>query len=1376
MGALSARAPRPLRRWALRAWGVARDAIAGRRIHVRSGFLALWCLECVLPLLVTAAAALHLVGRQDLLVHAVQQVVDAGVFGGTSEPFARTLSARIAAAHPMVLGLGGAASAVFLGWQLYAAAAFDFDELSASPPGGTWLRHFALFPVFGVWAVLLVVGGNVASGWLLTTHPALTPLAWLGSVLVLGLGIAVFPRRRPRWPAVLAGAAVGGTWLELVKLFFWAYTTSDYGISTLTATYGWFQFVPIAMLWMHLLWFSTLLSVVVAQHVDAPQAVEVWRRPGPPRLPPHRRMADAEVAGLVWEALEDDGEGWVDLHELAATQIPVHLLVDVLSVFQDRGWVEAGRQGGGCSAERRRTREQAARAWRDGRGARGRTATDRRGGMRYSPGGVVPHRRAGWRIPRPVERWTRPHPAPGDQLGRYRLAEQVGAGGLATVYRALDERDAPVAVKVLNPARVLPEEVKRFTREYRALSRMDHDNIVKVYEAGVHQGYPWIAMEYVDGTDLDTEIARWRAQDPKDRWVRIDRILRGLCRGLAYVHDQGLIHRDLKPSNVLLTRRGEPKISDFGVVKADNTQTTQLTMAGRLVGTVAFMAPELITDEGVDRRADLYALGAVLYLMATYHRPIEADSVAGYLARHLTEVPRPIGALDPTVPAVLERICTRLLQKDRAYRYPSAQAVLAALDRPEDPDTPPLRGRDEVMGALNRLLMGVMDGTGATVGLVGPVGSGRTHLLRALEEQATSHGLAVALVDAGPRLLADVALALDLHDADELADLARDEPVVLLVDDLDRAEPTAILTLARAARQRSHEGHSAGSGRGAVLFVFATPDTDGEASALVGEGGAQWEVLEVGAVDAKSTIAMLRDRGATGPVAPTLARRLHADYRGLPGPMMLQLEALVRAGWLVRAGDVLRPARPLEELRRADLPVPEEVQRRIGAELAALEPAARDLCELLAVLDRPAAPALLERCRPHDPDAAKRIDQLVKQRLLLRTTQEGEPEEVWLADPCTARVVRAGLPPGRLRALHAALAEALGARRRRTNALEVARHLTAAGEAASAFPLYVQAAKRAAREGRFAEVLDVCEAAEQVREAGQAALGEAERVRLGGWIDLLRGEALLARRAWDDAVPSLERAVAAAGAQGDPELSARTLGGLGRAHYRAGRFADAEPLLREALQQVTARSPEAPPLRALADIALRAGRLGDAETLWATPCSPPPRPATPTPRRAPGAAWRTCAPSRAGCRRPWRCWPRPTTCSTPTATTASGRGSWPAPSSSRWRLGASAARCTAPRASSTWRGGTAWASGCPRPTPCSPTCCSASARRPRPRTPRSRAWSSPRPPTAPAGTRACAPRACSPTSAAATTRWRRCRPPRRWPRAPSTTRRRSSRR
>ena len=180
-------------------------------------------------------------------------------------------------------------------------------------------------------------------------------------------------------------------------------------------------------------------------------------------------------------------------------------------------------------------------------------------------------------------------------------------------------------------------------------------------------------------------------------------MLAGLCRGLDYVHQTGLIHRDIKPSNILVSSDGTPKLSDFGVVKDPNSSSTQLTMAGRLVGTVAFMAPELIAAEEVDQRADLYALGAVLYILLTDKRPIEASSVAGYLARHLTEVPKAPSRLKPDVPKHLEGICQRLLLKDPAHRYASAQDVLNALSSSVTP-TQIIRGQDNLTEQWRRRL------------------------------------------------------------------------------------------------------------------------------------------------------------------------------------------------------------------------------------------------------------------------------------------------------------------------------------------------------------------------------------------------------------------------------------------------------------------------------------------------------------------------------------------------------------------------------------------------------------------------------------------------------------------------------------------------
>jgi len=789
-------------------------------------------------------------------------------------------------------------------------------------------------------------------------------------------------------------------------------------------------------------------------------------------------------------------------------------------------------------------------------------------------------------------------PGVGDVIGPYRVLELIGTGGMASVFRAAHD-GSDVALKVLNPARVLPEDVRRFTREFRSLSRMDHEHIVRVFEAGVHEGYPWISMELVDGTDLEAEISRWKRDPPEDRWERVTRILTGLCKGLAYIHDLGLVHRDLKPSNILVTRDGTPKISDFGVVKSeDNSHATDLTAGGRLVGTVAFMAPELITDEPIDGRADLYALGAVLYLMGTLRRPIEAESVAGYLARHLTEVPRPLGELEPSAPPILERIAARLLQKDRTYRYPTAQAVLQALERPDNQDGPPVRGRDAIQSRWTEVLLGLQqNGVGGAIGFVGPMGSGRSHLLRALADQARSHGIEVAFVagtSSDPLETLSLALGVPSGRFEELAERIGSTPAVIAVDDLDRAPSKVIDSLARMLRQRVALDVRP------VLVAFTAADAEGNLAAVVhGEStGIPCEILAIGPVGAHAVLAMLRDRRLVGPVAPVLARRLHQECGGMPGPIVQQLDALVDEHWLGNAGDRLDARRPIEEFRRGELPVPTGARRRIVTTTGSLDPEQRDVCELLAVLDRPASTGLLERCRPHDSDTPRVLDALVRLGIMSRTAVDAR-EVVTLVDPYTARVLRSELSPERRRDIHHAIGKALAARRRRSSGEEVAFHLRMAGDHAGAYPLYVQAARRVARDGRFAEVIDLCSVADELRAAGEAELAPVPAAHLRRWLYLLRGEALLARRGWDEAVAPLSEALAAARIEGDPGAMARCLVSLGRAHYRAGRFAVAEPLLRESL---TIALPDAPErtgaLRALADIALRLGRLDEAERLW----------------------------------------------------------------------------------------------------------------------------------------------------------------------------------
>jgi serine/threonine-protein kinase len=221
----------------------------------------------------------------------------------------------------------------------------------------------------------------------------------------------------------------------------------------------------------------------------------------------------------------------------------------------------------------------------------------------------------------------------------------------------------------------------------------------------------------------------------------VERITRELCGALAYVHDRGIIHRDLKPGNVLVGDDGQAWLTDFGVVKDVESFHTNLTMAGRLVGTVAFMAPEQITGEPVDARSDLYGLGALMYAMLTGRRPVIADTIAGYLARQLAEMPKSPAELDARTPLRLDRICMRLLQKDPAQRYPTAREVLAALDAEDAPGELPIHGRDEAIARISAHLDALVGGVGGALSVVGPAGSGRSRLLREAATLAATRGL-----------------------------------------------------------------------------------------------------------------------------------------------------------------------------------------------------------------------------------------------------------------------------------------------------------------------------------------------------------------------------------------------------------------------------------------------------------------------------------------------------------------------------------------------------------------------------------------------------------------------------------------------------------
>jgi eukaryotic-like serine/threonine-protein kinase len=256
--------------------------------------------------------------------------------------------------------------------------------------------------------------------------------------------------------------------------------------------------------------------------------------------------------------------------------------------------------------------------------------------------------------------------------GRYRLEAVLGRGGMATVWRGVDQRlGRPVAVKLLDRADTAdPAMLQRFDREARTAGGLTHPNIVAVYDVGTDDGVPYLVMELIDGTSVEAMLASGPL--PIDQAVDV---ARQTCDALAVAHAQGVVHRDIKPANILLTTRGSVKVCDFGIARLTHQQQTDLTAPHMAIGTSAYMAPEQASGAAVDARTDLYALGCVMYAMLTGHPPFTGDNPLTVLWQHQNQPALAVASLRPDTPADLDALIARLLAKNPADRPATATDV-----------------------------------------------------------------------------------------------------------------------------------------------------------------------------------------------------------------------------------------------------------------------------------------------------------------------------------------------------------------------------------------------------------------------------------------------------------------------------------------------------------------------------------------------------------------------------------------------------------------------------------------------------------------------------------------------------------------------------
>jgi len=290
-------------------------------------------------------------------------------------------------------------------------------------------------------------------------------------------------------------------------------------------------------------------------------------------------------------------------------------------------------------------------------------------------------------------------------LGEFRILRRLGKGGMAEVYLAEQSSlKRQVAIKVLQ-AHLLDEKdqvlIKRFEQEATAAGGLSHPNIVQVYMVGDQDGIHYIAQEYVEGPNLKEFVQK---KGPPDLKLALH-IMRQTAAALQAAAEAGIVHRDIKPENIMLTRKGEVKVADFGLAQlSTNTEGKNLTQVGMTMGTPLYMSPEQIHGKKVDQRSDLYSFGVTCYHMLTGRPPFDADSPMAIAVKHLNEEPEPLASIRSDLPPRLIDIVNRLMAKKASDRPTDAGQVLKEIRKilklmKEDPDSPELKLSDITMSS-----------------------------------------------------------------------------------------------------------------------------------------------------------------------------------------------------------------------------------------------------------------------------------------------------------------------------------------------------------------------------------------------------------------------------------------------------------------------------------------------------------------------------------------------------------------------------------------------------------------------------------------------------------------------------------------------------
>lgn len=773
---------------------------------------------------------------------------------------------------------------------------------------------------------------------------------------------------------------------------------------------------------------------------------------------------------------------------------------------------------------------------------------------------------------------------PGDTIGPYRYQRPLGRGGMSHVILGRDPGGMDVALKILKANR-FRTGLARFRREFRALARLKHPNVIRVESYGDIHGHPYIAMECVEGTDLYQEIRGLPRHDLPKRWARVEEVLIDLCRALAYIHQRGLIHRDLKPSNVLISTAGVCKLTDFGIVKElDPEADAQLSTT--LVGTWAYASPEQISGQPLDHRSDLYSLGVILYTMLTGRRPFQAEDMAGYLEQHSNHEPLPPSHFVPSTPTQLNDITLRLLQKSPRNRFQSAAEILYQLEQIDSESTPDshrddwepkFAGREAQVESVRSAVGCLTRSEGGVLVIEGGEGSGKSRMLRVALHHARLMGIPVhqARLSAGSgsyesvisigreiwsalegevaeglqeemeafvrdegRLEGDARYRLFDGTRSALNSLLEEGPRILALDDFHRAPGPLVEMLGYLVRSLVARDQ-----RPLLLILCGRSDQSFPSMDGVRDGTAlslhptlvrlpALTLEEVGSV----VSAMLGD----GSASIELARTLHAETEGNAFFVAEFLRSLIQQGVIAEtATGGYRLTVKAWELASGQLTIPPSVRVMIRDRFQPLTPVQRELVDVLSVAGRETdLDLILDVLGLDEDDALDALDALVESGLGSERRLSG----ALLVDFTHRKVgdvAYRDLAPSWRADLHRRLAVAMEMQQADNPAITetIGDHYLKAGESGKSYRYLARAALRLWRRSLTGEAWAVSERAIGLSESASGDLPEADydQARLA----LLRVRAYVAynRGEWTQSENVLASLQSVAAKVGDQELA-----------------------------------------------------------------------------------------------------------------------------------------------------------------------------------------------------------------------------------------------